>query len=103
MRVLANRVVREFEGREDQRPADRSAEPVIGAAAQLGETVFLRRFSSLVPMPTTTGDLNEMPLLAGQGVGLIRAVEPAETIVRSMMAEVMEIIERLNGRGAPSA
>jgi enoyl-[acyl-carrier protein] reductase II len=103
MRVLANRVVREFEGREDQRPVDTSAEPVIGAAVLLGETLTLRRFSNFVPMPTTTGDLEEMPLLAGQGVGLIRGIEPAQVIVRSMMAEAAGIIERLSGRQAPVA
>ena len=77
------------------RPADTSAEPVIGTTALPGETLTLRRFSSFVPMPTTTGDLDEMALPAGQGVGLIRAIEPAETIVRSMMAEAEEIALRL--------
>ena len=95
MRVLANRVVRACEGREHQRPADTSAEPVIGTTALPGETLTLRRFSSFVPMPTTTGDLDEMALPAGQGVGLIRAIEPAETIVRRMMAEAEEIALRL--------
>ena len=96
MRVLANRVVREFDGREDQRPVDTAAEPVIGATTLLDETVPLRRFSSVVPMPVTTGDLDEMPLLAGQGTGLIRDVEDAETIVRSMMAQAGELILRLS-------
>lgn len=44
-----------------------------------------------------------MPLPAGQGVGLIHAVEPAATIIGSMTAEAVEIIERLSGRGAPCA
>jgi NAD(P)H-dependent flavin oxidoreductase YrpB (nitropropane dioxygenase family) len=100
MRVLANRVVREFEGREDQRPADTSNEPAIGTAELLGQTLTLRRFSSFVPMATTSGDLEEMPLLAGQGVGLIHAIEAAETIVRSMMVEAERIVLGL-GNQAP--
>ena len=103
MRVLTNRVVRDFEGRGEEGPLDTGAEPVIGATTLHGETLTLRRFSSLVPMPSTTGDLDEMPLPAGQGVGLIRRIEDAETIVRSMMAEAVQIIERLSGQRAPSA
>lgn len=95
MRILANRVVREFEEREDRRPVDTSAEPIIGTTELLGERMTLRRFSSFPPMPTTTGDLEEIPLLSGQGVGLIRSIEPAAAIVRSMMTEAEESLARL--------
>jgi NAD(P)H-dependent flavin oxidoreductase YrpB (nitropropane dioxygenase family) len=53
-----------------------------------------------VPMAgATTGDLDEMPLLAGQGVGLIDAVEPAGEVIERMAAQAAAVI----GRAAASA
>jgi enoyl-[acyl-carrier protein] reductase II len=101
MRVLENRVVREYVGREDEVPTDTSGEPVIGTTAFMGQVVTLRRFSNWVPVPTTTGDLEEMPLLAGQGVGQVRDVRPAGDIVREMVDDAAAILFRLGvpGRG----
>ena len=68
-------------------PTDPSRLPVIGTMDLGGERIELRRFSNLVPMRGfTTGDLEEMALLAGQGVGLIDAVEPAATVIEDMTA-----------------
>ncbi|HEX7239671.1 MAG TPA: nitronate monooxygenase [Longimicrobiaceae bacterium] len=95
MRVLENRVVREYAGREDEVPPDTSGEPVIGSTVFMGQEVALRRFTSWVPVPTTTGDLEEMPLLAGQGVGAVGEVRPAGEIVREMVEDAAEILARL--------
>lgn len=105
MRVLENRVVREFDGREGEVPADTRDEPVIGATAFMGQHVTLRRFTSWLPVPTTTGDLEEMPLLAGQGVGGVTGVRPAGEIVRGMVEEAAAILSRLGGpvRGLSAA
>ena len=99
MRVLENRVVREYAGREDEVPTDTSGQPVVGTTAFMGQVVTLRRFTNWVPMPTTTGDLDEMPLLAGQGVGQVHDVRPAADIVRQMVAEAAAVLFRLGVPG----
>jgi hypothetical protein len=50
-------------------------------------------------VPTTTGDLEEMPLLAGQGVGQVRDVRPAGDIVREMVDDAAAILFRLGVPG----
>ncbi|HEX2191132.1 MAG TPA: nitronate monooxygenase [Longimicrobiaceae bacterium] len=95
MRVLENRVVREFTGREDEVPTDTSGEPVIGSTTFMGQQVDLRRFTNWVPVATTVGDLEEMPLLAGQGVGQVREVRPAAEIVRELVEEAAAVLFRL--------
>jgi len=95
MRVLRNRVVREWADRAAEVPADTSTEPVIGHMNLMGQQVEMHRFSNLVPMRgLTTGDLEEMALLAGQGVGLIDRIEPAATVVARMSAEATAAIGR---------
>ncbi|MEO4043943.1 nitronate monooxygenase [Hoeflea sp. CAU 1731] len=97
MRVLRNRVVAEYEGRENEAPDDTSDQPLVGET-QLGpDAVPLRKFTNFVPMPATTGDFDEMPLLSGQGVGLVKSVEPAGEIIARMMADAASILKRLNG------
>jgi NAD(P)H-dependent flavin oxidoreductase YrpB (nitropropane dioxygenase family) len=95
MRVLRNRVVQEWAGRPGEVPADTSAEPVIGHMELMGQRVAMHRFSNLVPVQdATTGDLEEMALLSGQGVGLITAVEPAATVIARMTAEATAMLDR---------
>ena len=68
---------------------------MIGHADLGGQQLELHKFANLVPMRgATTGDLDEMPLLAGQGVGLVRAVEPAATVIATMTAEAREALDR---------
>ncbi|WP_344513742.1 nitronate monooxygenase family protein [Dactylosporangium maewongense] len=98
MRVLRNRVVREW---LDAPPAeaDDAPLPVIGETVLGGETVTMHRFSNLVPMRgLTTGDLEEMPLLAGQGVGLVTELRPAAEIIEAMTADAVAMLGRYGGR-----
>ncbi|GAB3171215.1 NAD(P)H-dependent flavin oxidoreductase [Telluribacter humicola] len=92
MRVLKNSVVTEFQGREHLVPATTENEPVIGKTSLFGQEQTLKRFSSFVPMPTTEGDLEEMALLAGQGVGLVQDIQPVESIITTMMEEAAQTI-----------
>jgi NAD(P)H-dependent flavin oxidoreductase YrpB (nitropropane dioxygenase family) len=56
------------------------------------------RFVSLPPNCDAAGDVDSMSLLAGQGVGLVRAVEPAGQIVHELVEEARQIIsQRLAG------
>lgn len=96
-RVLRNRVVREWAGREKEIPA--SAVPHwIGKTRLHGQEVPMPKFSVLLPTPETEGDFEEMCLLAGEGVGLIQEIRPAADIVREMMSQAEKVIaERLVG------
>lgn len=97
MRVLRNRVVREWldtpgggTGAVEQR--------VIGETVLGGERMPVRRFSNLVPMRgLTTGDLEEMPLLAGQGVGLVTSLMPAAEVIATMTRDAVEALGRYGG------
>jgi NAD(P)H-dependent flavin oxidoreductase YrpB (nitropropane dioxygenase family) len=99
MRVLRNRVVDEYADRLDEVPTDRDGLEEIGRTLFLGEEIVTRRFHSFVPVPETTGDWEEMPWLAGQGVGLVRGVHPAGQIVEEMMNEAAAVLSRLGAGG----
>jgi enoyl-[acyl-carrier protein] reductase II len=84
MRVLRNRVVTEWHDRLAEVPENPEGLPVIGRFTD----IELHKFTNFVPMrDLTTGDLDEMPLLAGQGVGLIHAVEPAATVIDRIVTD----------------
>lgn len=104
MRVLRNRVVREWEGR-----GPGAAPPVeegpIGRTVLFGQDYALPKFSALPPTPETSGDFEEMCLAAGESVGLVRAVQPAAEIVAELAREARAAIaalERSSG-AAPAA
>jgi NAD(P)H-dependent flavin oxidoreductase YrpB (nitropropane dioxygenase family) len=100
MRVLRNRVVREWADRVAEIPADTSDLPVIGHMDLGGQQVDMHQFSNLVPMRrATTGDLEEMALLAGQGVGLVRSVAPAATVIEEMTRQARTMLDLYATRG----
>lgn len=86
MRVLRNQVVAQWNDRVDEIPADPQALPVIGHVDLMGMGVDLHQFSNFVPIATTTGDFEQMPLLAGQGVGLVDSVVTAAEVIDEMIA-----------------
>jgi enoyl-[acyl-carrier protein] reductase II len=91
MRVLRNRVVEQWQGR----PADGADLPVIGHTNLGGQDIEMRRFSNLVPMrDLTTGDLEEMALLAGQGVGLVDSVRAAASVITEMTKQAGAMLDR---------
>ena len=97
MRVQKNRVVAEWNDRLADVPQDRSGLPVIGQSDLGGMVHEKRKFDFTLAVPSTTGDMEEMPWLMGQGVGLVHDVRPAGEIVETMMAEAAEILARLGG------
>ena len=97
-RVLRNRVVNQWAGREDQIPDPPPPPATIGTTILLPFTSFrfpytMPKFSAVVPTPDTTGDFEEMGLPAGEGVGSIRSVKPAGQIIFEMMAEARSNLE----------
>jgi enoyl-[acyl-carrier protein] reductase II len=94
MRLLRNRAVTEWNHRLAEVPTERDHLPVIGTTVLGGQPMELRKFNVLLPIPETQGDWEEMPFLAGQAVGLVRDVAPAEEVVHRMMAEAQALLRR---------
>ena len=97
MRLLRNRVVDEWTDRLSEVPTVRDNLPVIGRTIFLGQETEMRKFNVLLPTADTDGDWEEMPWLAGQGVGLIHDIRPAKDVVETMMADAKAILKRLSG------
>ncbi len=57
------------------------SQPIIGTMKLAGETMPLHKFTSFVPTPDTEAQIDEIPLLAGQGVGLIHEVMSVAQII----------------------
>jgi NAD(P)H-dependent flavin oxidoreductase YrpB (nitropropane dioxygenase family) len=94
-RVLCNRVVREWRHRLSEIPADTSGLPVIGTTDLGAGPVPMHKFSNLVPMRgRTEGDLEEMALLAGQGIGLIKSVDTTADVIGKMTAQAAAMLAR---------
>jgi len=97
-RVLRNRVVNEWAGREDQIPNPPPPPATIGNTVlfplTLPQPYTMPKFSAIVPTPDTAGDFEEMGLPAGaDSVKVIKRIQPAGEIVREMMAEAELLIQ----------
>jgi NAD(P)H-dependent flavin oxidoreductase YrpB (nitropropane dioxygenase family) len=92
MRVQRNRVVAQWHDRAGEIPAGTGSPERIGTTITGGQETPVHKFDALVPTPETTGDWEEMPWLMGQGVGLIRAVQPAGEIVAGMMTQAEQVL-----------
>lgn len=98
MRVLRNGIVNDYAGREDEAPNNPEAQVVIGTMPLGGMDMPLHRFSNMVPMSGATGDIDQMPLLAGQGVGLIHNLPAAGEVIETMMADAVERLRALGSQ-----
>jgi len=97
-RGLRNRLVREWEGRDEPAPykvVSPEQMPLIGEADIYGQKVPMTRFSGFPPTSNATGDLEEMSLLAGESAGLTKQMMGAAAIAHEMMRDVAAVI---NGR-----
>jgi NAD(P)H-dependent flavin oxidoreductase YrpB (nitropropane dioxygenase family) len=94
MRLLKNKVVIEWNDRLADVPTDNSNAAIIGSTMMGGAEMTLRKFSVLLPTPDTKGDWEEMPFLAGQGVGLVNDILPAQQVVERMMTEAVAILNK---------
>jgi len=93
MRILNNDTVTSWQDRIDEIPKDRSAMDSIGTTLFAGKKKDVKPFDSFVAVPETTGDFSKMPLLAGQGVGLVNSIQPAKTVVNELMHDAAGFIE----------
>jgi NAD(P)H-dependent flavin oxidoreductase YrpB (nitropropane dioxygenase family) len=98
-RSIVNRVLSQWKGKEDAIPTPRPGPPVVGTANLMPWTVpggvpyAMGKFSVIIPTRTSTGDFDEMCLLAGaESSPLIESVKPAAQIVTDMAAEAAAIL-----------
>ncbi|MEO0411389.1 MAG: nitronate monooxygenase [Pseudomonadota bacterium] len=94
MRLLRNQVVDAYTHKLEEVPKERGEMPVIGETLVHGKPHTKRKFDVMLPVPETTGDFEEMPWLSGQGVGLIKDIQPAGAIVETMMADAADVLRR---------
>ncbi|WP_428650821.1 NAD(P)H-dependent flavin oxidoreductase [Roseibium sp.] len=94
MRVIINKGFRETFGRETD-AVNEAAGVTIGTTVLNGETIPLPRFSAILPTRDFDGDIEQACLTAGQSVGNIDAVMPASTIIRQMMSEANEALQKI--------
>src|SRR5215468_6102806 len=93
-RTLRTPFVREWLGQEAQGQESRPDEPAVGQTVIGGQAMPVLRFVSMPPNGEASGDIDAMALLAGQGVGLVRAIKPAGQIVHELVEEARQIIAR---------
>lgn len=93
VRGIRNKIVAEYEGKDTPAPyVNKKIEdlPIIGQSP-MGP---IRRFSGVLPTPETTGDFEQMSLLAGESVGLIKNIIPVAEIVNQMVKEAKICLEK---------
>jgi NAD(P)H-dependent flavin oxidoreductase YrpB (nitropropane dioxygenase family) len=92
-RVLRNSTVNNWvtAGRPEigNRPGENE---VVGTSRSKGNIL---RYACQTPMPDFTGDIEAFSMWAGQGVGLVKKLQPAAEIVREIHDEAAAVLRRL--------
>ena len=88
VRAIANDVVREWIGREDSLPAAGDSLHKLGEMPMGDGLMPIRMLDALVPTRDAQGDVTRMMLLAGEGIGKIRSVQPVAEIFANLIAEM---------------
>lgn len=88
-RVLRNRLIDEWEAAGSPPPGQRPGEGTdVGTVLRAsGERIPWPRYATGVVDPEFDGDLDEVPLWAGESCSFIHDVKPAATIVRELATE----------------
>ena len=92
-RTLRSKTVKEWEAAGRPPTGLRPGEgQVIATSKAWGPIV---RYQTYAPFADTEGDIDALPFWAGQGVGLLKKVQPAGEIVREIASEAESILQRL--------
>lgn len=95
-RVLRNHALDSWElacrPASGQRPGEGD---VIGSMSSGGADVDIPRYSAYIPLPGVTADLEHMALYAGESCELVNDIKPAAQIVRDLMREAEDVLQRL--------
>jgi enoyl-[acyl-carrier protein] reductase II len=94
MRVIRNRVVREWAGNDRKTPPQPDPPEIIGKTIIDGREYAVPKFAAILPTPETTGDFEEMCLAAGESAALTTGITTAREVVQTIGAEAERILER---------
>ncbi|RZC90267.1 hypothetical protein C5167_041355, partial [Papaver somniferum] len=75
-------------------------QPIIGYSIIYGGETVLRRFAGQVANKTTAGEVENMVMYAGQGVGHVNDILPAGDIVKNFIEGAEKIIKELGSKYA---
>jgi enoyl-[acyl-carrier protein] reductase II len=100
LRVLRDRVVNQWAGREDQIPNPPPPPAVIGETIFNGAPYAMPKFSVILPTRDTTGDYEEMAWTAGiVSAQRIYEILPAAQIIEEMVEDAHRILSSGHGDG----
>lgn len=95
-RVLRNAIVSEWEAAGKQRSGRRPGEgTTVGSRTRDGETLEIPKYAAYLATPEFSGDLEYVPFWAGQSCSLVHDIKPAGQIVRDVVREAEQVIDRL--------
>ena len=92
MRVIRNRVVREWAGNDTKTPRQPDPPQIIGKTKLGGQEYAMPKFAAILPTPETTGDFEEMCLAAGESAALTTAITSAKEVVQTIGKEAERIL-----------
>ena len=87
VRVIANDIVREWHGHETELPPPGEGMSEIGVVPASNGLIPIHHLDSIVPTRGVQGDVANMMLLAGEGIGKIQSIEPVSDIISKIMAD----------------
>jgi NAD(P)H-dependent flavin oxidoreductase YrpB (nitropropane dioxygenase family) len=100
-RAIRNSTLSQWEAAGSPTAPRRPGENEVVATDTSGRTRL--RYGVGMPLAGMTGDLEAMPLYAGQSAGLIRDIAPAAQIVTTIAIQAGQIIEALHQRQSMTA
>ena len=92
-RVLRNKTVEAWEAAGKPVSGKRPGEGQVVATSTMSGPIV--RYQSYTPGPDAEGDIDALPMWAGQSVGLVSRVQPAAEIVRQIAEEAKLVLRRL--------
>jgi nitronate monooxygenase len=98
VRTLRTAFVEEWLGNVARAQESRPDEPIVGHTTIAGQEMPVLRFMGMPPNQSSSGDIELRSLLAGQAVGGIHDIKPAQAIVRELVEGLNEILERNAGK-----
>ena len=94
-RTLRNDLIDAWEAAGRPGPGARAGEGEIVGRTAAGDPIA--RYQSVSPGEGFEGDVEELPMWAGQSVGALHDVQPAGEIVRAIVAQAEQTLLRLGG------
>lgn len=91
-RVLRNKTIDAWEAAGRPASGQRPGEGEVVAKSDLSGPII--RYDVVTPSSHVAGDIDALSLWAGQGVGLVRRVQPAGEIVKEIVEEARRALER---------